>query len=253
MGRSFAILIALTLLLLLVSVFVLLLVNQIIAFSAEWPLLKGKLLQTFRNLSEYMTTRFSISPARQNEWLENALKDASAQIPAIVREIVYSSGVSLFMLVIVPVFAALILYSRNMLVTTACGLFEAGKRQKIISIIHQTVKTYYNFIKGMIIVYLIVGILNSIGLALLGVPHAFLFGFIASILTFFPYVGIIIGALLPMTVAWIEYSSIWYPLGVMAIFTVVQYLEANIIFPFAVSSRLRINTLSTLVAIIVEA
>ena len=101
----------------------------------------------------------------------------------------------------------------------------------------------------MALVYLIVGSLNSVGLLLLGVPHAILFGFIASILTFIPYVGIIVGSLLPMAMSWITYDSVWYPLGVVAIFTFVQYLEANVIFPLAVSSRLNVNTLVMLLAI----
>lgn len=249
-NRGMAVFAALTLLILLVLVFVMLLINQVVAFTAEWPLLKGKLLQTFKTISEYITSRFNISQVKQDEWLENAFKDASGQLPGLVRGIIYSSGVSLFILLIVPVFAALILYNRNLLVTVGCSLFIPQKRGNVISIVKQTVHTYYNFIKGMLIVYVIVGLLNSIGLLILGVPHAFLFGFIASILTFFPYVGIIIGALLPMTVAWVQFNTIWAPLGVMAVFTVVQYLEANIIFPFAVSNRLQINTLSTLIAII---
>jgi predicted PurR-regulated permease PerM len=114
-----------------------------------------------------------------------------------------------------------------------------------------TIKTYYDFIKGMSIVYIVVGVLNSIGLLLLGVPYAVLFGFVASILTFIPYVGIIVGALLPVSMAWITYDSVWYPLGVIGIFAFVQYLEANIIFPIAVSSRLNVNTLVMLIAIFV--
>src|SRR5688572_27096042 len=101
----------------------------------------------------------------------------------------------------------------------------------------------------MAMVYLIVGALNSIGLLLLGVPHAILFGFIASILTFIPYVGIIAGSLLPMAMAWITYDSVWYPLGVVGIFAFVQYLEANVIFPIAVSNRLHVNTFIMLIAI----
>jgi predicted PurR-regulated permease PerM len=114
-----------------------------------------------------------------------------------------------------------------------------------------SVTTYYNFIKGMIIVYAIVGLLNSIGLLILGVPHAVFFGFVAAILTFIPYVGIIIGSLLPITMTWITYNSVWYALGVVGIFALVQYLEANIIFPLAVSNRLRINALVTLMAIVI--
>jgi predicted PurR-regulated permease PerM len=70
----------------------------------------------------------------------------------------------------------------------------------------------------MFIVYAIVGVLNSLGLLLLGVPHAIFFGFVAAILTFIPYVGIMVGALLPMAMAWITFNSIWYAVGVAAIF-----------------------------------
>jgi predicted PurR-regulated permease PerM len=101
----------------------------------------------------------------------------------------------------------------------------------------------------MLVVYLTVGLLNSIGLLIIGVPHPFLFGFIASILTFIPYVGIMISSLLPIAVSWITFNSIWYPLGVILVFSVVQALEAYIIFPFAVGSRLKINTLVIIVMI----
>ena len=51
--------------------------------------------------------------------------------------------------------------------------------------------------------------------------------------------------------AWITYDSVWYPIGIVAIFTFVQYLEANIIFPLAVSRRLNVNALVMLLAIFV--
>jgi predicted PurR-regulated permease PerM len=60
-----------------------------------------------------------------------------------------------------------------------------------------------------------------------------------------------IGASLPIVVSWITFDSIYYPMGVVAIFTFVQYLEANVIFPWAVSSKLNLNTLMTIVAILV--
>jgi predicted PurR-regulated permease PerM len=37
---------------------------------------------------------------------------------------------------------------------------------------------------------------------------------------------------------------------VIAIFAVVQYLEANVIFPWAVSQKLNLNTLFTIIAVI---
>jgi predicted PurR-regulated permease PerM len=144
----------------------------------------------------------------------------------------------------------LILYHRGALVHVLYAIFSSHKKETIHEILVETIHAYYNFIKGMLLVYLIVGILNSIGLTIIGIPHPFLFGFIASILTFIPYVGIIISSLLPITVSWITFNSIWYPLGVILVFSIVQIMEAYIIFPFAVGGRLKINTLVIIVMII---
>ena len=105
-------------------------------------------------------------------------------------------------------------------------------------------------LRGLHIVYVIVGILNSIGLMALGIEHAILFGMLAAIMTIIPYVGIIVSALLPISIAWITKESIWYPIGVVAIFSFVQYLEANLIFPKVVAAQLKVSTWATLVAIV---
>jgi predicted PurR-regulated permease PerM len=151
----------------------------------------------------------------------------------------------------IPVFSTLILFHRQMLSNALYELFPPERKNTIHEILVETIHEYYNFIKGMLVVYLIVGLLNSIGLWIIGVPNPFLFGFIASILTFIPYVGIMISALLPIAVSWITYNSIWYPLAVIVVFSIVQLLEAYIIFPFAVGSRLKINTLVIIIVVIV--
>jgi predicted PurR-regulated permease PerM len=160
-----------------------------------------------------------------------------------------ASAFSGILFVLIPVYTVLILYYRNHWIKIIQQIFRTESREDIRKILFLTVNTYYNFIKGMALVYLTVGVLYSLGLFLLGVPHPILFGFIASILTFIPYIGITIGSLLPMTMAWVMYDSVWYPVGILGIFVFVQYLEANVIFPFAVSSRLNVNTLAMLVAI----
>lgn len=102
----------------------------------------------------------------------------------------------------------------------------------------------------MILVYIIVGILNSIGLFALGVRNAILFGFLCSIMTIIPYIGISISALLPISIIWLETNNVWYPLGVIAVFSIVQYLEANVIFPKVVGTQLEVSTLAMIVAVI---
>ncbi|MNS56344.1 pheromone autoinducer 2 transporter [compost metagenome] len=70
-------------------------------------------------------------------------------------------------------------------------------------------------------------------------------------MTIIPYVGIIVSSLLPISVAWLSTDSLWYPLGVIAVFGFVQYLEANLIFPMVVGAQLNINTWASIIAIII--
>ncbi|WP_299824070.1 AI-2E family transporter [uncultured Pontibacter sp.] len=227
-----------------------LLIRQMISFTAEWPGLEAKLIAIWENISSYLESNYSIESGRQKEWLQGIASDAASTAFGVVQGVIYTSAVSMVLLLLIPVYIALILYYREQLAKALFLLFRETEQQKIRQILQETIITYYNFIKGMAIVYLVVAVMNSVGLLVLGIPHAIFFGVVASVLTFIPYVGITIGAILPMAVAWVTYDSIWYPLGVILVFGVVQYLEANLIFPWAVSYRLRVNMLFTLLAIV---
>ena len=122
---------------------------------------------------------------------------------------------------------------------------------KLHIILQKTTLTYFGFIKGTLIVYLIVGILNSIGLFALGIQHALLYGMLTAFMTVIPYIGILISALLPISAAIITKDSMWYPIAIIGVFGVVQYLEANVIFPRVVATQLNVSTWATLIAIIV--
>ncbi|MDH4090859.1 MAG: AI-2E family transporter [Cyclobacteriaceae bacterium] len=248
-GRLTAIIIAITLLLLFGLMLVSLLMQQVLSFVGELPSLRSKLFDGIEQLSQFVSDAFGISKEKQNVWIDRISGQSGFNVVQFLRTMISASAYTAVMLVLVPVYAVLILYHRSQWLKIVFQIFPSEGSDKLREIIMLTVKAYYSFIKGMGAVYLIVGILNSIGLLLLGVPHAILFGFIASVLTFIPYIGITVGSLLPITIAWITYDSIWYPIGIICIFVFVQYLEANVIFPMAVSRRLNVNTLVTLLAI----
>jgi len=233
------------------GVIIYLLFVQLFEFSNEWQTLELKLQEALSQLSLLLTDYFGISQEKQLTFIKSSIDNSSSQVFLFLRNTVYSFSESLFFIIIIPIFSAIILSYRQLLVQTLYQIFPSNKKEMIHEIIIETIHEYYKFIKGMLAVYLIVGVLNSIGLAIIGIPYPFLFGFTASILTFIPYVGIMVSSLLPITVAWITFNSIWYPLGVIAVFSLVQVLEAYIIFPYAVGSRLRINTLVILVMVII--
>jgi predicted PurR-regulated permease PerM len=223
---------------------------QFNAFRQDLPELKAKLTPSLADLQLWVTENFEVPAASQNEWWHNSIKKISDNPGALVSGTLNKTFEAIFMLFLVPVFAALFLYNREDFVhfiEKAVGSKDSSKTRIVL---HQTVITYFHFIKGMAMVYIIVGALNSIGLLALGIRHALLFGFLTAVMTIIPYVGIFISALLPITVAWITKDSLWYPLGVVGVFAFVQYLEANVIFPRVVAAQLNVSTWATLVAVI---
>jgi predicted PurR-regulated permease PerM len=248
-SKAVAILISLSFVFALMVSLLYLLFTQINEFSHEWEPFRKKLLETLNQISIYISQQFEISTEEQLVFFKNSFNNSASQAVSFLRNAAYLFSETFFYLLIIPVFSALILYHRQILANVLYQIFPAERKETIREILTETIHAYYNFIKGMLVVYLIVGTLNSIGLAIVGVPHPILFGFIASILTFIPYVGILISSLLPIAISWITFNSIWYPIAIIIVFSIVQILEAYVIFPFAVGSRLKINTLVIIIMI----
>lgn len=223
---------------------------QFRSFLQEWPLVQGKLVALISDIKLFLVKRFGLSEADVTHWMNEILNSTGQRSLSGLGTSVASLFVNAVMLFIIPVFSFLILLYRRQLMDVLFLVFPGDHKKKVEEVVTLSIHTYYNFIKGMIVVYAVVGCLNSVGLLLLGIPHAILFGFLTAIMTFIPYIGIIIASLLPISYAWITFNSAWYPLGVIAIFAFVQYLEANVIFPWAVSHRLKLNTLMTLIFIL---
>lgn len=249
-GRALSILLALGLLSILLGILMYLLFRQLAALQVLWPGLKSKLQITLVQWVNDIGIYFNINKEQGKQLISQGFEKSFGSMFSVVGTALGKSITSAVNLLLIPIYSYLILYYRAQFVQALTLLVPERIQGHMSNIMQESVNSYVEFIKGMLTVYLIVGVLNSTGLLILGIPHALLFGFIASIMTFIPYVGIMIASLLPIAVSWSLYDSIWPPIGVIGIYAVVQYLEANLIFPWAVSQRVNLNTLATLVIII---
>ena len=107
------------------------------------------------------------------------------------------------------------------------------------------------YISGLTLVIIIIATLNTIGLLALGIDHAIFFGILSGMLTIIPYIGIFLGAVFPVLMALITKDSIWYTFGVIIVFAVVQFLEGNFITPRITGSKVSINALAAIVALLI--
>jgi len=249
-GHGFHKVIAITVCLLIVAVIFGSLLSifawQLRAFSKDAPAIMDKLQIVLLQFQNWLNENFGLNAEIQNNWTEKF----SGTIGYILRTTLQTTISTVFILVITPVYTALFLYHRKIFVQFLRAVTPDRYQGQLTTILQQTIHTYFNFIKGMVIVYLVVGILNSIGLFALGVKHPILFGMLCAIMTIIPYLGTIVSSILPISMVWMQTGNIWYPLGVVGLFCFVQYLEANVIYPKAVGAQLHVNTLAMLIAMI---
>lgn len=151
---------------------------------------------------------------------------------------------------IVPIYVFfMLLYKQNF--KNFLVLMAKSKGNEMAHLIREIQGMIYNYISGLLIVISIVALLNSIGLGLLGIKYAIFMGILSAILTIIPYIGIIIGGLLPVVVALLTKDSLLYPLGVIAVFGLVQFLEGNFITPNVVGSKVNINPLAAIIGLLI--
>jgi predicted PurR-regulated permease PerM len=220
-------------------------------FVSEIPKVTEKIMFYMTEARSWLAFRFGVGQETQNNFFQRIIFSVEKSMSGSIGETLVATTSTILTLILIPIFGALFLLHRKTFVQFF--LLVAGKdnEQKFKLILKQSITTYFKFVKGTFLVYCIVGVLNSVGLLLLGIEHAILFGIITAFMTIIPYIGIFISAALPVSIALITKDSIWYAIGVISVFSIVQYLEANVIFPRVVGEQLNLSTWAVLVAIIV--
>jgi hypothetical protein len=92
------------------------------------------------------------------------------------------------------------------------------------------------------------GLVVSIGLFLIGVPYAALWGVIAALLRFVPYLGVLLAMAMPAVVAAVQFDG-WRPvLETVGLFVGVDVVTANVVEPLVVGHHTGVSSLALLVA-----
>jgi putative heme transporter len=242
-GRILAIVIVLLGAFILIGLIMWFIINQLTSLVASLPGLEEQFTTFITQASNSLNQLLDISTEEQMQML----KDGLANLSTYTGELLMSTSYLAYFFLQVPIYIFLFLLYREKFKEFFLAFTSSTEltwRKEIEGVIR-------GYISGLTIVVLIAGALNSIGLLLLGIEHAIFFGFLSGALTMIPYVGITIGATLPALLALVTKDSIWYAVGVVGIHAVVQFLEGNFITPKITGSKISINALAAILALLI--
>lgn len=97
------------------------------------------------------------------------------------------------------------------------------------------------YVRGVLTVCLALSVFYSVGLTLVGLPSGLIIGLTAGMLSFVPFLGAVVGFLLSVGLALLQFDD-WLRIGaVMLIFFAGQALEGNVLTPKLVGDRIGLH------------
>lgn len=224
---------------------------QIAQFTEEWPRLESKIDTYFAELRRFVEQHLHIAQNQQTEMLRDGASSLAKSGAAGIGGVLVAVSHFTIQLFLVPIYIFLFLYYHDLWVDFFFRLTSRKEHGKVGNILRSTASMVQEYLVGRAIETVIITILNTGALLLLGIDYAVLFGVLAGLLNLIPFVGVIIGSVLPMLMALITKDSAWYALGVLGAFTAIQFIDNHVIMPFIVGGRVNINSLVALVALLV--
>ena len=225
-----AILLIVLALLLLVPV----LASQLTGFLERLPSYVARLQELGVNLLNSEVAKY-VGVADARGTVESVVSQGASWVVTILGS-VWAGGQALIsvlsLLVVTPVVAFYILYDWDRMVAYLDRLLPRDHVGTIRGLGRQIDHALAGFIRGQGSVCVILGAFYAVALTLTGLNFGFLIGSVAGLISFIPYVGSIVGFVLAISVALVQFWPDWIWVAVVAgIFAVGQFVEGNILQP----------------------
>ncbi len=220
--------------------------SQMIQFGDTFPALKAKGGQIVIEIETWIQHTFGLSIQKQMQMLNEAANNSKGLVGQTIGSLFGLFSV----LFLIPVYIFLLLFYKELILNFLYEVFSEENTHNVADILNQTKMAIQSYIVGLLIEALIVATLNCTALFILGVKYALLLGVIGAILNMVPYIGGIIAILLPMLIAIVTKDGYSTQLGIIIAYSVIQFIDNNILVPRIVSSKVQINAMVSIIVVL---
>lgn len=224
--------------------------NQLSDLSKDWPSLKLAVSNTFNHLQVWVSEHMHINFGKQWAYLTEAWNKVLSSSGIILGTTfsIFSSGMAFIVFSII--FFIFILNYRRILHRFIKNVFPFEHRTKVQEIIFEIQVIIKKYISGLFIQIFIVSILTSITLSIIGVKYAILLGVLTGLINVIPYLGILTACLISGIISFATGGTSDFVFVILA-YLGIHAIDANIVLPLVVGSKVKINPLFSFLAILV--
>jgi predicted PurR-regulated permease PerM len=248
-NRVLAITIIIILTIIILSVLGTLLFSQVSRFTETWPLLVIKFTESINDAVVWASGYFDINPDQFHGWLAQSRDEMINSGVASIGQTIVTIGGWFVMLFLIPVYVFLLLLYQPLIMDFIHKLFHADQQGSLGKMISQSKFVIQGYLIGLFAEFIILAILYTGAFFILGIDYAILLGVVVALLNVVRYIGPLIGIALVMALALITKSPA-YVLYILIFHIFIQIADNFYIVPKVVASRVRINALFSIIAMI---
>ncbi|MCJ8322663.1 MAG: AI-2E family transporter [Rhizobiales bacterium] len=230
------------------------------------PLMLNQLNQLLIELPSYVDSLTRFAETTGQKWFGDiyakyidtgaAESGISGQVGTIVGKLasigttliatIWSGGMAVFaflsLLIVTPVVAFYLLNDWDRMLAVISSWVPLNHKATVVSLSQEMSQVLAGFIRGQGSVCIILAVYYAVSLSLAGLNFGLVIGIIAGIISFIPYVGAVIGLVLSVGLALVQFWPDYFLIGIVAvIFVVGQFLEGNILTPRLVGRHIGLH------------
>lgn len=246
---SVAAILSIIIFLTLVAGLILFLAQQVSDFSKDLPQLGQRMQLWTHDLQAWISRRYHVNYSKQIEYLNSVGANIANYATVVAQTFFFAFSGFIIWTIFVFIFTFFILTHRSLLKKFVICLFSARYHNHVNEIMLETKLLANGYVVGLLIEMVIVAAINCIALLVLGVKYAMLLGILAAVLNIIPYIGIYTATGIAAIIT-LSNSTPSLALWVIVVLIVIHFIDANILMPRIVGSRVKMNPLITILAVL---
>jgi predicted PurR-regulated permease PerM len=171
--------------------------------------------------------------------------------PSLTQQVFGGTTALLSAAMVVVFLTYFLLASGELFLQKLVGVLPQLKDKKTaVRIVRETEAQVSRYLVVVTLINAGVGLVTGVALALIGMPNPVLWGVVAGVLNFVPYIGGLVNTVILALAAFLTFEDVGQALMVPIVFSVINILEGNLITPWIMGRRMRLNTVAVFTGLV---
>ncbi len=231
-----------------------LLAQQVTSLSNDLSQLDERLSNVTSSAQDFLEDTVGVSKDQQQKYFAEQIERIGEGMASYAALFVTQLGAFLVNFVIIVTYTLLLLNYRGRIKNFVLKLVERNTRGDLSGstgkVVHEVANVANGYVAGVFLVVLILSVSSTIALFAIGVEHALLFGVLAGVLNIIPYLGSLLGSLIPVIYVLLTRDTLTYAVIVGAYFLIIQQIESYVLTPNITGGKIKVSPLFTILIVL---